>query len=911
MTLVSGDVGAAGLALVERAGELAAITAFARATSGWLVIEGPAGVGKSALLRRLHAMAAEDAVVLRAQAYELSRDVPFGVARRLLDPLVRESPGLLDRGHAQLARPVFTGSDGPGADGTPGPLAEALARLVEDFAAGPGGRRVLIAVDDVQWSDAGSLRFLAVLGRRIEEGRVRVAVTLRTDEPFGTIDLLERNGAIVLRPAPLTPGGVGAVVRATLPDADAALAARVARLTGGNPLLVKEVLATARDIDRLDADELVPETVRRSTLLRLDTVSAAARALAEAVAVLGEAASAQAAEVAELEGTEAGAAAAALVARRLLAPGDAVSFEHPLIGAAVAGSIAPFARARLHRRAASVLAGAGAPEDVVAAHLLHARPDGDAWTVGVLRRSAARAVARGEPGSAARALRRAADEPPAPAERGRVLIELARAEAASGDVSAIERFATALERVAGRHEREEAWHELSRLLWVRGDFGGAHTVARRGRNDVGPDTERLIADELAAAVLVPELAGAAAVETSRLVAAIAAGRPPAEPALLAQVLMHLGWRGLHLDRIPALARAATAADPLVDSGARGVPVMFVAGSLTWVDEIDASADVLDAAIARATELGDPVTVDNLRVNRAWQHYYAGQLHAALALLEDVVLEARAWRVNRALAAAPLAQTRLELGDVPGAQAAIAMGDPSSPGFGWAKGRVELAAGDPRGALATFTADGRMLEEHFGLGNPAIVPWRSEAAIAALRIGDAELARSLAAAELARARELSNPRGLGVALRASGLVAGGPAGLAQLEEAVEALERSQTRIEWLRALVDLGAAQRRAGRRGEASATLERARTFGEQFGAAALTARAGAELALAEPREPEGGLTAAERRSATLASAGRTTREIAHELHVSPRTVESQLASVYRKLGVASRRELAGKLAQG
>jgi DNA-binding CsgD family transcriptional regulator len=140
------------------------------------------------------------------------------------------------------------------------------------------------------------------------------------------------------------------------------------------------------------------------------------------------------------------------------------------------------------------------------------------------------------------------------------------------------------------------------------------------------------------------------------------------------------------------------------------------------------------------------------------------------------------------------------------------------------------------------------------------------------------------------------------------VAGGAEGLALLTEAVEVLQRSQTPIELLRALVDLGAAERRSGQRVDARRTLVRACVLGERFGAVALLRRAQAEVALMRARGRAQRLTPAEQRVAELAAGGRSTPEIARELYVSPRTVESQLASVYHKLGIGSRRDLAAGL---
>ena len=144
----------------------------------------------------------------------------------------------------------------------------------------------------------------------------------------------------------------------------------------------------------------------------------------------------QARRLAGLDAEPAEQAADALAAARILAPGEPLSFTHPLIATSVLADIPAFARARAHRRAADLLAADGAPGDSVAAHLLLTRPDGDQQTVAALRGAAAQALTRGDPGAAAHLLARALAEPPDPAERGQVLLELANAEIEHGDAGA-------------------------------------------------------------------------------------------------------------------------------------------------------------------------------------------------------------------------------------------------------------------------------------------------------------------------------------------------------------------------------------------------------------------------------------------------------------------------------------------
>jgi DNA-binding CsgD family transcriptional regulator len=157
----------------------------------------------------------------------------------------------------------------------------------------------------------------------------------------------------------------------------------------------------------------------------------------------------------------------------------------------------------------------------------------------------------------------------------------------------------------------------------------------------------------------------------------------------------------------------------------------------------------------------------------------------------------------------------------------------------------------------------------------------------------------------------------VALRGAGLVKGGDEGLGCLRESVVLLERSPMRLEHARSLVELGAALRRRGRRAEAREPLAAGMELAHRCGAERLLARAQEELraAGARPQRPArtgvDALTPSEQRVARMAAEGRSNPEIAQELFVSLKTVETHLSHVYRKLaltGTGARRQLAAEL---
>ena len=165
-----------------------------------------------------------------------------------------------------------------------------------------------------------------------------------------------------------------------------------------------------------------------------------------------------------------------------------------------------------------------------------------------------------------------------------------------------------------------------------------------------------------------------------------------------------------------------------------------------------------------------------------------------------------------------------------------------------------------------------------------------------------------------ARAFGAPRALGVALRAAGLVAGGPRGQALLGEAIEVLAGPDTRLEHARAQADLGALLRRRNQRVEARQLLRQAVDTAHRLGAEPLALRAETELRAtgAKPRRVllSGleALTASERRIAELAAEGLTNREIAQTLFVTARTVEGHLTNVFTKLDVTARTDLPAAL---
>ncbi len=228
-----------------------------------------------------------------------------------------------------------------------------------------------------------------------------------------------------------------------------------------------------------------------------------------------------------------------------------------------------------------------------------------------------------------------------------------------------------------------------------------------------------------------------------------------------------------------------------------------------------------------------------------------------------------------------------------------------------RARLRLAQHRPREALKDAVRAGVILETGFIETTPGAIPWRSTAALANLALGEPKRARVLVEEELETARRIGVTRIVIRDLRILGLTLGGSQGIALLRQAVDAGAAHPSRLEYVRALVDLGAALRRANRRTDAREPLRTALDLASRGGAGVLADQAQTELIAtgARPRRRAASglesLTVSQRRVAGLAVQGLSTRQMADALFVTPKTVEYHLRQTYQKLDVTSRTELA------
>jgi DNA-binding CsgD family transcriptional regulator len=929
--------------LLERDREIAALSrALRRAGEGTgavAVVEGSAGIGKSRLLAAACAQAQDEGmVVLRARGVELERDVSFGLAVELFAPPVAAARGA--RRERLLAGPAAaTGSlwdpAGPEAVEVPA-LVRGLHGLVANLAA---ASPVAIAVDDAQWGDRPSLAFLAYLAARVENLPAVLMVAIRSGEPATAEDVLAalRAGPATTRLAPtaLSDAAVGRIVVAELPGSEPAFVAACARLAAGNPFLAGELARalradgvdpTAASVDRLE--QLVPASVLHSLLMRLGRLGEDAQRVAEAVAILGDTPLRRVAALAGIDALDAGRAADALAGATILAPGEPLRFAHPLIATAVRADLPAFAAARAHRRAAALLAADGAPVQDVAAHLALSTPEGSAEAVATLRAAAARSLAHGDPQAAAHLLTRAVAEPPPPGDRHVVLLELAHAQALAADPAAEAHAAEALE-LAGDDpvRRAQALRVLSQVGVALGRREAAAQALRDALAAVGPDEplgQEIFAEHLTAHRFVSSLLPGAQSHLARIVATARQGNVPAHPGLAAHTVLELAFAGERPELVRRLAEAVSADQAAAAPGVHGMYLGLLIQALCCVDELDAAERIAEEALGAARDQGSFMGAAAGCFHRAIARYHRGALSGALADLEEAQAPFReGWLAGAAWPQSLQAHVQLERGSLDAARATVALTWSAPPPpeamdhaiARFARARLALAERDPRSARADATAAGRQLADGFGIDHPGLLPWRPTAALAAFALDDRASARALAAEALERARWSGVPRAISVALRAAAVVADDAPRVDLLSEAVEAIEASPSRLERAHALAALGGALLRAGRRRDAQPPLREALALADGMGAAPLVEAVRADLRAsgARPRRTAvsgvDSLTPAELRVCRLAAQGLTNRQIAQELFVTGKTVQTHLAHAYRKLDVASRRELPAALA--
>ncbi len=901
------------------------------------LLEGPAGIGKSSLLAKGGEMAAGAGFrVLSARCSDLERDSPYGVVRQLFESLLLDSE-CRERwlsGSAQAAARVFAPPEedetaSPGSFGVLHGLFWLTANVAAD---GP----LCLSIDDLQWCDRASLRFIAYLERRLEGLTVLVMAAARVDDPSAesslVLDIAHDPAAVAIRLSALSEDGAVEIVRARLgPDAERPFCAACHRSTGGNPLLLQELVKTmqAENIrpDAAHADairEVGPRAVSRTVLLRLSRLPSDAVAVARAVALLGDGASLPAtAALASLDERRVADATRALVAAEILRTEAPVGFVHALVRDAVYHELSTSERELQHDRAARELAALGAAPEVVASHLLLVPSRGDPWVTDVLREAGRLASRRADAESAVSYLRRAVEERSAGEDRVRLLWELGFAEARVDSAASVDRLRDVRELLEDPLQRALAADVLARSLLWTSPAQEAVAVAQRAVAELqGTHTDQRRALEAIECYAV--FFGGAQVPdcAARLARVRAAGVPDRLGAKMLAAVAAWDWAlGDGSARECSEFAIAVLADGSLIARDPGFAAA-VAGSVLALADHDEAPRVWEEAISAARRLGSQPMVCSVNLWRGWTWLQRGELvEAEISLREAGEQLQEGFGENGpslSYGAGFLARTLIERGDHAGARAALAgrgTPNPKSDGDGLVRrSEVELLLAESRWAEARTAADGYYARLR-GIDNPAWAPWRSLKALALDGLGRHDEALALLDAELDASRRWGAPGALARTLRILGTLRQDD-GHYLLREAVTVAQTSPARLEHARALIALGSALRRSGQRSEAREPLGRGFELANRCGAAPLAESAKAELYAAggRPRRealsgPES-LTPSEQRIADLAAEGHTNRDIAQTLYVTPRTVEGHLTSIYRKLGISTRNALSHALAR-
>ncbi|MFD4509606.1 BTAD domain-containing putative transcriptional regulator [Streptomyces sp. NPDC058457] len=811
-----------------------------------VLIEGPAGIGKSRLLGEVAELAAGERVTtLTATGSRREKDYGYGAVRQLFERVVSDSEESLLTGAAVAAGAVFGAVRGPQPQSFAvlNGLYELTRKLVR--AAGP----LVLAVDDLQWCDSGSVRYLAYLASRLEGLGlpVLIAVTLRTGEPQQGEELPEAlttaPSVVRIRPTPLTASGVAGLVRRTLgEEPQEEFTAACHRATAGNPLLLRQLLRAlhARGT-RPDAAhsggvaEAGARAVSGLVLGRMARLPAAARDAAQAVAVLGDGA-ATLAEVAALMARpepEAARAIVPLVQAEILREGHPYAFVHPLVGEAVYRELPTGERQLRHERAARALSAAGAPPERTAAQLLLAPHRGDPDVVDVLCAAAREAAGRGAPDAAATYLTRVLDEPPAPERRPEVLLDLGRAETLGNGPAAVEHLRQAYDTLTDPGRRAAAALLLARILVFAGGHGQATEFARRAAADLPAG----LSDERQGLLALERISGFMHGLDQKLWRTVedpaVEGEGPGARMLAANLAREAASDGGDRPRAVALARFAVADGVLQ---AAGEEMLFYTAGIVLHLADEEVGELWDAAVARAVERGSLFSVLATHLWRGFTQWHHGELAAARRSLETAVGQSEIWGLAPG---APQGRTfltavLLELGDTDGARACLERmrgwirGAEGQRLLGESEARVLNAEGRYEEALAALD-DVRHLQP--AAANPAWWPWSLLRVRALAGAGRRTAALALAEEQLAVARGWGAPSTVGRVLRIAGRLRG-PEGEPELREAVALLAPGPARLEYARALYALAGHAPRE----EAAALLSRGRSIARECGAAGLVA---------------------------------------------------------------------------
>lgn len=887
--------------------------------SDGLVVEAADGLGKTTLWRYAVARAAAEGLgVLSLQAAEPEAEVAFSGLGALVDITLAHRPFLCDR--LDPVADALEGRDGSEAfAAVAGAFHTFLRQCVE-------ARPVLVAIDDLHWLDRASADALVFAMRRLGPGRVRLLATLRPGaDALAGLAPLEAAGRLrVHRLGALEPAAFADVVAQRSRDGlTRGVARHLYAATAGNPALggrIAEHLPgpVSWRVDRfpLPADLLAPIAAQLDGLPRatLEALVAAAAMTDPSPGLLAAVLGAPAAEDGRLRPA---------VEHGIVRVAGRLRFTDPLVASALYARPGPADRQALHRRIAEAV---GDPLEAARHRVLAAKPC-DARAAAHAATAAERARDRGLRDLAAElgeaALRLAPDGLPQ-------AVGWLRAAAADRCTAGDPRHARVLlERAAAAPGpgRAEALADLALLRAQTDGLPPARALLSLALGAADDDATSRCYVELRLALVARE-AGETAVAGQHAAAAQALSLRPGVPAptadaVLAGALSMRAWTAFAEGRgDPAglLARARALGDqPTLPVTLR--PEMVEAMIDLRVGRLDGARVALqrlDRAVVLAGDEAGPVPV---RCALAEVECAAGDWELAGAYADSALSGSLEVGLDGLSPWAELARARVDAlrGDLEIARGRATRAVEAAERGGWVTaavanrallGFVELSAGDPSAAAGHLAG---LADPAAVAGEPAMAAWVPDHVEALVLAGDPEAAERVLAPFAERCAERGRAAlGLPIArcralLRAASGDRSGAA--AELAGAVAGDGGDCGPFERARAGLLLGSILRQDRQPLAARRPLSDALAGLERLGAHAWAERARAELdAASGGRTGADGFTPVERRIIALAVTGSTTREIAAQLLVSTRTVESHLSAIYRKSGVRSRGQLVHRL---
>jgi DNA-binding NarL/FixJ family response regulator len=704
--------------------------------------------------------------------------------------------------------------------------------------------------------------------------------------------------------------------------------------SAGNPFLLVELFRAlaAQGVAPTDANaaqvaELASDGMARSIVLRLQRLGQDAIRVARAVAVLEpDAQPEHIAAVSGLPAPEVTALCEQLIAAHLLTDATRPDFAHPLVKQAVYRDTAAPRRGALHLVAARTLDRAAADSGTVAAHLLRCPPARTEWVVQALRQAARDARARGAPTTAAEYLKRALAEPPPADQALDVRQEFGAALLEATDARGIDELLAVRSASEDPIRRGRLALRLSESLGIRARIPEAVAMLAESLAEVGDDDPDLVAYLLGDRYAWSLQAGLPADREGLLrdVERCSAQTPGGRHLLcVASMFLFVGL-GRHDELCAVADRVAGDLDLVVCDGEVDRVRPYFAPALAASQGTDEALAFLDAQLLAASRRDSITSRAMVLAFRAIVRLMRGDLAEAdsdATTAFDLVAET-GMAGTMPTPAQALMVVRAERGELASADALIAAhGLDGELQFSamhgcacFARGRLRSAMGRHEDARADFLAAADRLAMA-PYADPVVAGWRPALALAEFALGREEEARAVAAEAVRGARESGYQLGIARALRVQGMIAGAD-GIEILREAAQIAASTDSRLEQAHALVELGAALRRAKHRSESREPLLAGLDLAHRCGARPLEERARTELAASGARPRTAvlsgveSLTPSELRVARLVADGHTNREVAQELFVTVKTVETQLGATYRKLDISGRGDLPAALAR-